>query len=68
MTVYASRIKRNLRETTEQRDAMLERIGLLREVMDTYAERDPQSAKLIVEILDYVESGQMPDEFAGGMH
>lgn len=71
MTVYASRMKRNLRETIEERDELLGRIRMMREVMGNYAERDPEGGKLIVEMLEYIETGRLPDDYLnamGGMH
>ena len=61
MSVYLSRLKRNRRDAATERDAMLARIQTMREVMDNYAERDPDGTKLIFEMLSYIESGQLPD-------
>jgi hypothetical protein len=67
MSAYLSRLKRNRRDAASERDAMLARIQTMREVMDNYAERDPDGAKLIFEMLSYIESGQLPDDYADVM-
>ena len=71
MTVYNTRIKRNLRETTNKYYDTLERIGMMRGVIRNYAKRDPEGAELIFEILTYIETGRLPDgvaEALGGVH
>ena len=71
MTVYNTRIKRNLRETTNKYYDTLERIGMMRGVIRHYAKRDPEGAELIFEILTYIETGRLPDgvaEALGGVH
>jgi hypothetical protein len=67
MSVYLSRLKRNRRDAASERDAMLARIQTIREAMDGFAERDPDGAKFISEMVSYIESGQLPDDYADVM-
>lgn len=57
MTVYASRMKRNLRETIEERDELLGRIRTVRESLDLLGSVDPPVADAVRTVLDYVETG-----------
>ena len=63
MSIYATRIKRNLRETIEQRDELLARIQTIRGVLGNYAEREPDAAdwRLVFEMLNFIETGEIPN-------
>ena len=58
MSVYAARMKRNLRETIEQRDELLGRIRTVRENLDLMGSVDPPVADAVRTVLNYVETGE----------
>lgn len=58
MSVYAARMKRNLRETIEQRDELLGRIRTVRESLDLLGSVDPPVADAVRTVLNYVETGE----------